>query len=236
MHISRWRQIFMASITLLLTGAAIYVAHTASYLTWVDWPQTFQSIADLAQVAGLAVAGWWTYSLFIKQRHNRERVNIEHHVNSAVVSSDERVVRVLLEMQNAGSVLFQPHSASVRLDVVAPAELAHLDAIRNTRRTARHNWPELHTVKLDLAADGFYLEPLEKERYSVDFLVPLSVTAVQVFSRVVAPAGDYWDLATLHALSVAETEHRPSTSVVAQQPTAPKLPVRPDESATWPKA
>ena len=211
MNLSR-RNVSYIALALLLGVFSVYAAHTAAWLNWIDWPKTFESIAHVAQTFGLGLGGWWTYRLFVKERHDRIRANVEHHVSSAIVSPSERVVRVLLEIQNAGSVLLQPRKASIRLDIVAPAEAPNLDKVRESKRTSEHNWPSLRTINLDFAADGFHLEPFEKERYSVDFLVPISTTAVQVHSVVDAPDNTYWDLATLHAVV------DPENAVVRKRP------------------
>ena len=198
----------LAAILLgLLIGSAM--THAVEISAWsarVDWPKTFESIAHIAQAIGLLLGGIWAYYLFVRQRLGRCRINLEHSVQTMKLDGDY-LVRILLEIKNTGTVLVAPSVGAVRLHQVAPADPAHLATVKTTAKTAEENWPQLgSTFTLNLEKH-LRLEPGERERYAIDFVVPSTVKGVQVHSKVYFDSDDpetYMDLATLHGIPAQE--------------------------------
>ena len=185
---------------LILGGVITHIAEISSWSGQVDWPKTFESMSHIAQAIGLLVAALWAYYLFVRQRLSRCRINLEHDVRTIKLDG-EHLVRVLLEIKNTGFVLVSPSSGIVQLHRVAPATVTQRANVKTTTTTSENNWPEVGKFELDFKKPHLQLEPGERERYAIDFVVTEEITGVQVYSKIYYDVDDsamYLDLATVH--------------------------------------
>ena len=79
-----------------------------TYMLESDWVTTTDIVSKAAQTIALAVAGWWTYSLFVKQRHDRRRASVTHRLLELAIEGEQAVVRVEVVVQNIGNVVLAP--------------------------------------------------------------------------------------------------------------------------------
>lgn len=175
-----------------------------SHQVAIDWPATISSGASIAQVTAFLVAGFWTYTLFVRQRLDQQRAEVVLHVQPVVVDDTERLLRVALEIRKVGSVELCPKSAAIHVQqVVRPgAKISLPQSTSGTPLTGYEliqTWPELQRCNIDLKAEKLTLEPGETERYPLDFVLPADAGVIQVRAVVSDPDADglYWDEATL---------------------------------------
>jgi hypothetical protein len=210
-------KIFSRDLALLALGLAAggLACHIVYAIAWkrVDWPATFQATSNIAQVIALIVGAVWTYRLFVRQRSNIVRVNIEHVVRGFLLQNDQRLIRVVMEIHNLGTVLLQPTKGSLSIYAVSPSTKGLIHKVYESSETADKNWPEIKNLPINFAEDNFRLEPGEKERYPYDFIVPSSLEIVQIHSSVWCGDEDdpayFRDETTIHKFTVPDGERNP---------------------------
>jgi hypothetical protein len=174
----------------------------------VDWPLTFSALADVSQIAAVGIGGIWTYRLFVRQRLAQERANVKHTVDQRVLNENSRLVRVLIELENIGSVILRPPKGETSVQQVLPieAEIAQVLAGGNEpieNGATEFDWPVIATREYDLKADDVSLEPGEVERLLCDFIIPIDVRTIEVHTVVFCSSranAQFWDETTLHDL------------------------------------
>jgi hypothetical protein len=156
----------------------------------VDWPDTFQSLAHTAQVMAFAVAGWWTYRLFVRQRMDQPRADVTHIVKDGPSNPHYRAVRVTVAIKNVGHVVISPPGATIQIDVPYIAENGSL------------TWSNEQCKPFDFGEYDLILEPGESHRYPFDFVVERKVEVVRVRTkiRVRKESTDFWDENSVHRL------------------------------------
>lgn len=158
----------------------------------VNWPDTFQSLAHAAQVVAFAVAGWWTYRLFVRQRMDQPRADVTHIVQDGPSDSNHRVVRVTVAIKNVGHVVISPPDATIQIDVPDIKENGSL------------TWSNEKCKEFDFGKYDLILEPGESHRYPFDFVVERTVEIVRVRTkiRVRKESTDFWDENSVHRLGL----------------------------------
>ena len=184
----------------------------SEFWTSRDWPTTFEALANVAQVIAFAAAGWWTYRLFVRQRHARQRANLTHKLTELGVVELDRIVRVEVAVQNIGNVILIPPKGAVKLYQVrpVPGDIAPALAVARTTSDASKDrppdcefpWPRLRKTTFVLGDDNMVLEPGESDSLACDFAIPLAVNAVFVRSELFCGDPDapdqHWHHETLH--------------------------------------
>lgn len=93
-------------------GLSVFSAgEVATFWLSRDWPGTAQASANVAQIVAYAIAGVWTYQLFVRQRHDRVRANLDHRVVVLGKTAGQQVVRVEVIVKNIGNVVLTPPKA-----------------------------------------------------------------------------------------------------------------------------
>ena len=187
--VSRSVSVFVATMCLLIgwlggRREALQELHIA-----VDWPVTIEAATKIVQAGAYIAAGIWTYLLFVRQRVGHARAEIGHQLTVVRLDDGRRLVRVIAEIKNVGSVLIQPPSAWVVLRRFSPDGQA--------------TWQDIERRDLETADERLVIEPGEVERYPVDFVVGADIDIVEVHSRVWCGkhyAEQYWDETSVHRL------------------------------------
>jgi hypothetical protein len=180
--------------TCLLGGAVLALSWdcSAAPRAWLlsrDWPATAEAFANLVQIIGIAVAGWWTYRLFVRQRHDRAKAGIAHGLVVVSTTAERLIMRLRIDVTNRGNVVIRPRTGSAILYAVRPeplglAEVATAESLQIAAGTVLLTrgpelpWPELVRNDFDLAADRFVLEPGESDVLYADFSIPRVYEAV----------------------------------------------------------
>ncbi|MEA2602801.1 MAG: hypothetical protein QOF89_3793 [Acidobacteriota bacterium] len=221
MTLSRLTQLVLTGVVGFVIGIPVGLGTDSSTLQKFfrtrDWPTTAQALSNTAQIAALLVAGWWTYSLFIRQRQNQTRANIEHQVTTLTDVCGCKTVRVRIDVENVGTVaivpprgftaVFQVRPVTEPLQQILSPEAAQI-AVGSLvlTRPAKLKWPELARSNYKLGIREFLLEPGESEALYCDFCLPASIEAVLVRTQIIC--GDrndpeqYWQEESFHPLSL----------------------------------
>jgi hypothetical protein len=148
--------------------------------------ETWSSVgANAAQMVALAVAGWWTYSRFIKQRQPFPRATVELVIAHRQLAAEHTFLRVVAKVTNVGNALLE--TELLRADVsqvlpVAPetaAKLAEGSLVPEGDREAA--W-----LFLDSRTGGWpcHIEPGEWDEFGFDFVIPADVTVVFIYTYI----------------------------------------------------
>jgi hypothetical protein len=185
----------------------------------LDWSTTADVILKLAQTIALVVAGWWTYSLFVKQRHDRRRANLTHRLMELAIEGERTVVRVEVVVQNIGNVVLAPPKGTVKLYQVRPLPPEVLDALStvDTTDTTRGDpaacelpWKRIAKMSFLIGEDNMVLEPGESDFLACDFVIPALVTSIFVRTELLCGDEDapdqHWHHETLHELKLRSTD------------------------------
>jgi hypothetical protein len=194
-----------------------------SWLRTRDWPLTAETWANWAQTAALAVAGWWTYWLFVRQRSHRTRANMAQTTEVISSTPDRRIIRVRLDLKNEGNVKIDVTTGSAIIYAVRPesnavsaasqAEVALVQ--QGTKLTLQRGpelpWQELLRNDFDLRSNRFCLEPGERDFVYCDFVLPVTIEAILVRTELCCgkEAPDlHWQEEAFYDLTLSASEPR----------------------------
>ncbi|MFL5561741.1 MAG: hypothetical protein ACJ79K_09730 [Gemmatimonadaceae bacterium] len=187
------------AVALLAVVARVLVPHSADS----GWHDTVGAANDLLQMTAIIVGGWWTYRLFVRQRNDFTRANVTHSLQHVDLGDELRLLHVIARIENVGNVPLEPPSAWATIQQVLPLSAEgratlHKSPIPDGEHEV--DWPVIGEQEIDLAGDGFVLEPGESDKYHMDFIIPAAVRVVQVHTMVYCGGDDdeqYWDATSL---------------------------------------
>lgn len=143
-----------------------------------------------ATVIAIAVAGTWTYLLFVRQRQRYPRATMVQTGLVRDLDATQRVLTVGVALTNIGQRLIQVDYVTTVVQQLAPlgpralqgalAVHAPLDAAG--RREIM--WYRIGHRRTGFEAHHFEIEPGETERIEFDFVIARSVTAIKVRTHV----------------------------------------------------
>jgi hypothetical protein len=187
---------------------------SASGTTFKDWVDIAQSVVTIAAVF---VGGLWTYDVFIKERHDYPHANIEHKTTHLSLSDKKRLLRVGLDLTNAGSALMEINQSIIRVQQILPAascsngpcaasQLKDASA-EIERKDDRFAWPLIAERDIKTTIE---IEPGEKQSLDYEFVVPSAIKAVRIYTyfrneqkskkdkEIGWYASSYYDFSTAH--------------------------------------
>ena len=86
--------------------------------TLKDWVDIAQSVVTIVAVI---VGGIWTYDVFIKERRDYPHANIEHKITHLSLANKNWLLRVGLDLTNAGNSLMRIDESFIRIQQILPA-------------------------------------------------------------------------------------------------------------------
>lgn len=181
---SKWI-LWWASVAVLTMGASLGVYLTRDV---IDWPKTFASGRDLAQIVAVLVGGVWAYRRFIRQREHQPKANINHLLDWFFLDPDHRYVRVTAHVKNIGQIAIKPPNLTIELRQLAPlppdvASRLH-DLPLMDPEVVRSNFPDLGKREVDVAEESILLDPGEEHDFSADFVLKRDVEVIEVTSQL----------------------------------------------------
>lgn len=154
--------------------------------TFKDWIDITQSIVTISAVF---VGGFWTYDVFIKERHDYPHANVEQKINHLSLADKELLLRVGLDLTNTGSSLLEIDRSTIRIQQILPLASCSNDpcamsqlkdaAAAVERKDDRFNWPLIADRDVQTTIE---IEPGEKQSLDYEFLIPSTVKAVRIYT------------------------------------------------------
>jgi hypothetical protein len=164
---------------------------------WIPITQAFITIA------AVLVGGWWTYKVFIEQREQYPHANIDQKLSHVALSGRANVLRVGIELTNAGKTLLITGRTIIRVQQILPAACPEIGPCAAPlppcpivrcaadevgialgeveRREDRFPW--LLIAERDYIFDSPYtIEPGEKQNLDFEFATPSEVKVVRVYA------------------------------------------------------
>lgn len=172
----------------------------------VSWSDVF---ANAAQVIALAVGAAWAYNRFVLNRERWPRATLTHRVQHFDLRDGRRLVRVVEEIHNSGSILVQLSKRITRLQQVLPIETLPLEELEDGNKQEA-GWLQIGEHNVAPGTGEARIEPGETDHFEHDFLIDDEVELLQVYSHMVNVAhGDNsdlgWTLTTLYNLRSPES-------------------------------
>jgi hypothetical protein len=131
----------------------------------------------------ILVGGIW----FLSARRHYPRADVNHEIWSWKTNADEKLVRVVIKVENRGEVLLQLGRTIVRLHQVLPVSEELSTQIRAVKSAlpgekSSLEWRPYYEQITDWELLGGELEPGESDEISFHFVLPAEVETVMVFS------------------------------------------------------
>jgi hypothetical protein len=193
-----------AFVVALAVGALVGVELTQET---IDWPQTFASGKDLAEIMAVLVGGVWAYRRFIRQREHQPRANITHRLNTVLLDQDHRFVRVAAHVKNIGQIAIRPPSFTIELRQLAPLPPEIVSTLYELPSSdpgvVRSKLPDLGRREVDLGAESTTLDSGEEDDFFADFVLKSNVEVIEVTSQLDCgpdTPGVAWFETSLHLL------------------------------------
>jgi len=193
---SRRAAVFTSSRISAAVGAALLPISLHSYSTPKEnstlWTvkDTADTVKSIAEIIGLAVGGFWTWILFVKNRQDYPRAKITHAISHRVLPNGSRLLRVRCTVTNIGQVFLRLDSAFVWVQQMLPLPAdfqAALDAGKDPLAVldpseSEYGWPRVGERKCDWAASPREVEPSEEDYIQFDFVVDGDAQLLEIYS------------------------------------------------------
>ncbi len=167
----------------------------------------FQIANLFLQSAAILIGGWWTYTVFIRQRTTQPTLDVSHSISHIPLTHDKYLLRVTLVMENKGKVLFAPSIVDVWIQQVTRCPPTVLDSVAQYKKSescgTAIEWPKiaerhaenkvickpLREDREDLCVTQ--IEPGETDECHFDFLLDNNIESVFVFSYLECDRGRF---------------------------------------------
>src|SRR5438132_8978737 len=173
---------------------------------WKDAAGAIQ--ATLASI-GIIAAGTWGLWLFVKQRQRFPHANVEHRVTHWSADDARNVLRLTVRVANVGNVMLALQSIQTSVHQLEPTPDHLADAFAQGSTAIEKNDSEVPWSTLDQRTCSWSepdqqreIEPGESDEYHFDFLIPIEVRRVALYSYVqnVSKRRDIgWNVTTVYA-------------------------------------
>ena len=186
--------------------------------------ESWSSVAlNCAQVLALAVAGWWTYTRFIKQRQPYPRATVELVIAHRELDADHTFLRVVAKINNVGTALLA--TDELRADVYQVLPVAPETAARLTRKAlvpAGEREADLPCIESRSGPFHAQIEPGEWDEFGFDFVIPHEVSTVLLYTYIKNVTQRRrelgWTVTKLYDLDDARGEARERTETAGTKP------------------
>ena len=84
------------------------------------WKNLSIVIQALITTTAIVIGGVWTYLLFVRQRLNFPKVNIELNTEENLIPDDYRLLHARVSINNIGNVILRSNCAELRIRQVLP--------------------------------------------------------------------------------------------------------------------
>lgn len=209
---------------------AVSIASDASPWWLQRWKDAADATASSVNVIALIVGAAWGYLLFVRRRQKYPRANVEHRI-AHWPAGDRVVLHVIVRISNIGEVAIRLKSILARVQQLVPVPHDVSEAITAGRDPVDANeseitWPLVGERACDWQEACREVEPGETEECHFDFVLPVELGMVEVYSylRNVSkrPKDIGWNTTTVYSVTdrgqangnkeAQQAEDRPGTA------------------------
>lgn len=143
--------------------------------------------ANVATVIALGVGGWWTYSRFFKNRTGKPKAAITHSIEDRRLTNEDLLVRVVIKLENNGSVLLPVERLRCEISQVDPPAPEALERLNKRELITDEHLADLSCIRCyeeDRDEGEVRIEPGEADIFPFDFVVPSNITTISIYSHI----------------------------------------------------
>lgn len=153
---------------------------------------TMAIIGSLFTSVAIVVGGWWTWSLYVRQRLGYPKITIVSNIFTTCLPENKRLIHVSLKITNAGNVIFSTQFAELRLRKVVPIDETVSDVLiaasqgRDSVPRGRQEieWPLIAGREWKFPNGKFEIEPGEEDSLHADYIIDAGISVIQLYCFV----------------------------------------------------
>jgi hypothetical protein len=175
--------------------------------------------ANVATVIAIGVGGWWTYSRFFKNRTGKPKATMTHSVEDRRLTSDDLLVRVVIRLENTGSVLLPVERLRCEISQVNPLTPEALERLKNRELITEERQADLGCIRCyeENRKEGeVRIEPGEADIFPFDFVVSADITTMSIYAYIGNSTERKkeigWDLTAFYDLTVNAVGGEPTAA------------------------
>jgi hypothetical protein len=144
----------------------------------------FDSLESIATIAGIVIAGIWTWMLFVRKREKYPRADLKHRIEFWDISENERLVRVALLIENKSDVLLRLFDGYTWIQQMKPWPTEVIEKYKDESRNPEEASAEAGwlLVSEKIHKNERELEPKEYDELSMDFIIGKEYEQILVYS------------------------------------------------------
>lgn len=170
----------------------------------------FEIIESALTGIAIIVGGFWTYKMFVKKREKYPRALISHCIFEKKLHDKTKLVHLIIELKNIGTVLLSLVSYDIRISQVLPLDDDLKNIISKNEDPVDKEyheifWPVIFKREKNFQGnDVCELEPSETEKFNLDFVLADDIKTIQIycyFKNKSKPEKEIgWNCTTFHDL------------------------------------
>ena len=164
--------------------------------------------ANVATVIALGVGGWWTYSRFFKNRTGKPKASMSHSVEDRRLTDDDLLMRVVIKLENTGSVLLPIERLRCEISQVHPPAPEALERLNKCELITDEHLADLGCIRCyeeDRKEGEVRIEPGETDIFPFDFVIPSDIHTISIYAHIGNSAERKkeigWELTALYDLT-----------------------------------
>jgi hypothetical protein len=143
--------------------------------------------ANVATAIALGVGGWWTYLRFFKNRTGKPKAALVHSVEDRRLTDDDVLVRVVIKLENTGSVLLPVERLRCEISQVHPLAPEALERLKKRELITDEHLANLCCIRCyeeDREKGEVRIEPGETDIFPFDFVVPSGISTISIYAHI----------------------------------------------------
>jgi len=150
------------------------------------WKNLSSVIQALITTTAIVIGGVWTYLLFVRQRLNFPKVNIELNTEENLIPDGYRLLHARVSINNIGNVILRSNCAELRIRQVLPVPNDIKTTVDEgmdpvTEGKTEIEWPMLYGREWKWEKAGFEIEPGESDSLHADYIIEDDIEVVEFY-------------------------------------------------------
>jgi|SRR5215211_7279349 len=163
-----------------------------AWVTDTSLKDKVETVESIATTLAFLIAGYWTYSIFIKERKDFPHTNVEQKISHVVLPDKTKLLRVSVDVTNTGTshVVLQKGSIWIqKIILMLPCKDIKSYSIEQMKKALekidreedRFSWPLLAQRSKSFNSP-ILIEPGEKDSFDFEFAVPSDINVIRIYS------------------------------------------------------